>query len=161
EVGPWYYEMDEPGFNYRVTDLQCALGRSQLKKLPGFVRRRQEIVDRYNRAFADHGLIQTPYRNPETQPAWHLYVTQIDFDGLGKSRTEVMNQLRERNIGTQVHYIPVHLQPWYRRKYGYGPGKCPVAEAYYDRCLSLPLYPRMSDDDVSRVIEAVLEVVPS
>jgi dTDP-4-amino-4,6-dideoxygalactose transaminase len=92
--------------------------------------------------------------------AWHLYVLQIDFAKLGNTRTQVMNELREGGIGTQVHYIPVHLQPYYRKKYGYAAGKCPVAEAYYERCLSLPLFPAMSDSDVDRVIGAIKELVP-
>jgi UDP-4-amino-4,6-dideoxy-N-acetyl-beta-L-altrosamine transaminase len=159
EQGPWYYEMTELGFNYRITDMQCALGLSQLRKLDGFILRRAEIVAAYNAAFASLPRVTTPGAAARTQPAWHLYVLQIDFAALGKTRTQVMAGLRERGVGTQVHYIPVHLQPYYRRKHGYGPGKCPVAEGYYQRCLSLPLYPAMSDSDVGRVIAAVREVV--
>lgn len=159
ERGPWFYEMTELGFNYRITDLQCALGLSQLKKLYGFVRRRAEIVAAYNDAFASLAGIRTPQvvnigkRPPRV--AWHLYVLQIDFAALGRTRTQVMQQLRDEGVGTQVHYIPVHLQPYYRRRHGYGPGKCPVAEAFYARCLSLPLYPAMTDKDVAHVIRAV------
>jgi UDP-4-amino-4,6-dideoxy-N-acetyl-beta-L-altrosamine transaminase len=156
-AGPWYYEMAEVGYNYRITDLQCALGLSQLKKLNRFVARRKQIVDAYNAAFASLLHATTPYA-PTSATAWHLYVLQIDFAALGKTRTQVMSELRKRGVGTQVHYIPVHLQPYYRDKYGYGPGKCLVAEAYYQRCLSLPLYPAMTDVDVERVIQAVKEV---
>ncbi|MCG3148397.1 MAG: UDP-4-amino-4-deoxy-L-arabinose--oxoglutarate aminotransferase [Verrucomicrobiae bacterium] len=160
EVGPWYYEMHELGYNYRITDLQCALGLSQLKKLDNFITRRQEIVAAYNAAFASLPTVHCPLTADlgsltSIRAAWHLYVLQLDFSKLGKTRTQVMNELRQQGIGTQVHYIPVHLQPYYRNKYGYSAGKCPVAEAYYERCLSLPLYPAMTDADVQRVINAV------
>jgi UDP-4-amino-4,6-dideoxy-N-acetyl-beta-L-altrosamine transaminase len=158
---PWYYEMGEVGFNYRLTDVQGALGLNQLAKLDRFIARRAEIVAAYNAAFASLPHSQRPLL-PDARacsPAWHLYVLQIDFAALGRSRAQVMGELRERGIGTQVHYIPVHLQPYYRRKYGYGPGKCPVAEEYYQKCLSLPLFPAMTDADVDRVIGVVSTVV--
>ena len=156
ETGHWYYEMQELGFNYRITDFQCALGISQLKKLNRFVARRAEIVAQYNSAFAGLTSVICPLTSVRT--AWHLYVLQIDFSAVGKTRTQVMTELRQRGVGTQVHYIPVHLQPYYRNKYGYASGKCPVAEAYYQRCLSLPLYPTMTNVDMERVIQAVKEV---
>ncbi len=161
DQGPWYYEMHEVGFNYRITDIQCALGLSQLKKLDRFVSRRQQIVDQYNASFAALPHADTPiHRYPDTcSPAWHLYVLQIDFAKAGLTRTEVMEALKARGVGTQVHYIPVHTQPYYARKYGYAPGKCPVAEAYYSQCLSLPLFPAMSDEDVAHVTSAVREVL--
>jgi UDP-4-amino-4,6-dideoxy-N-acetyl-beta-L-altrosamine transaminase len=168
---PGYYEMHELGYNYRITDLQCALGLSQLKKLDSFIDRRTEIVAAYNSAFSHLPSVICPHLSSATQVsgfslhhsrvAWHLYVLQIDFAKIGKTRTQVMNELKERGIGTQVHYIPVHLQPYYRRKYGYDADKCPVAEAYYKRCLSLPLYPLMIDTDVKRVIKSVCEVTVS
>ena len=159
ERDPWFYEMTDLGFNYRITDLQCALGLSQLKKLDRFIRRRAEIIAAYNAAFASLAGVQIPHvanigtRSPRV--AWHLYVLQMNFAALGRTRTQVMQQLRDEGVGTQVHYIPVHLQPYYRRRHGYGPGKCPVAESYYQRCLSLPLYPAMTDKDVEHVIRAV------
>jgi UDP-4-amino-4,6-dideoxy-N-acetyl-beta-L-altrosamine transaminase len=168
EQGPWYYEMQELGYNYRITDLQCALGRSQLKRLPEFIGRRQEIAVRYNKAFADLDWLKTPtfdsaICNPPSAIRYqlsdlslHLYTVQIDFPRLGKTRTEVMQELREKGVGTQVLYIPVYLQPWYRRTYGYAPGKCPKAEEFYARALSLPLFPAMNDADVQKVIHAVL-----
>jgi len=158
EKGPWFYEMQELGFNYRLTDMQAALGLSQLSRLEQFVARRREIVAAYNDAF--HGLpgLQIPKpREPRDAvlASWHLYTVQIDFEGLGKTRVEVMGALRGAGVGSQVLYIPVHLQPWYRRQFGYGPGKCPVAETFYRRALSLPLFPAMSDADVECVIQAV------
>jgi dTDP-4-amino-4,6-dideoxygalactose transaminase len=155
--------MPEVGFNYRLTDIQCALGLSQLHKLDNMVSRRAEIVSRYNAAFSALPDVQTPqvsdFNKRSSRIGWHLYVLQIDFRSIGKTRTQVMQELRERGVGTQVHYVPVHLQPYYRQKYGYGPGKCPVAEAYYQRCLTLPLYPTLTDSDVQRVIDALGNVV--
>ncbi len=158
ERGPWYYEMQDLGYNYRITDIQCALGLSQLTRLNDFIARRREIVAGYNAAFGDLPWLTTPaLRDPANRDciSWHLYTVQIAFENIGKTRTEVMAQLRKRGVGTQVLYIPVHLQPWYRQRYGYGPGKCPVAEECYRHTLSLPLYPAMTDANVDRVIENV------
>lgn len=157
-TGPWLYEMHSLGYNYRITDLQCALGRSQLRKLASFTARRREIVGKYNREFEECPFLTVPKLSDPNDPetvSWHLYAPEFDFDLLGRSRAEVMRALREVGVGTQVHYIPVHLQPWYRERFGYGPGKCPRAETYYEKTLSLPLYPRMSAADVERVIAAV------
>jgi len=162
EQGPWYYEMQDLGYNYRITDIQCALGVSQLKRLPQFVERRREIVHRYNDAFADLSwLVRPGLRNPADRDliSWHLYTVQIDFKKIGKTRTQVMLELREQGVGTQVLYIPVYLQPWYRRTYGYAVGKCPIAEEYYLSALSLPLYPAMTDSDVRYVVKAVRQLV--
>jgi perosamine synthetase len=171
ERGPWYYEMQELGYNYRITDLQCALGRSQLKRLPEFITRRQQIVAHYNEVLANFDWLKAPALAPwllspaensllkaENLISWHLYTVQIDFPRLGKTRTEVMQELREKGIGTQVLYIPVYLQPWYRRTYGYAPGKCPNAEEFYARALSLPLYQAMKDSDYNKVIQSVLDL---
>jgi dTDP-4-amino-4,6-dideoxygalactose transaminase len=163
ERGPWFYEMQELGFNYRLTDLQCALGLSQLRRLDSFLTRRREIVATYNAAFAELDWLGTPgLREPADAAiaSWHLYTVQIDFAALGRSRTDAMVQLRAAGVGTQVLYIPVHLQPWYRNTYGYGPGKCPHAEAFYARTLSLPLFPAMTDRDVAVVIDAVRRLAP-
>jgi dTDP-4-amino-4,6-dideoxygalactose transaminase len=176
ERGPWYYEMQELGYNYRITDFQCALGRSQLKRLPAFMTHRQQIATCYNQAFSNLDWLKTPsfdrafslatrHQPPATGSDFsyqlsdlslHLYTVQIDFPRLGKTRTEVMQELREKGVGTQVLYIPVYLQPWYRRTYGYAPGKCPKAEEFYAHSLSLPLFPAMNDADVQKVIHAVL-----
>jgi perosamine synthetase len=177
EQGPWVYEMQELGYNHRITDIQCALGRSQLKKLPSFIDRRLEIVARYNQAFADIPWLTIPalapwlqtnsdlpkHRNTETPKhriSWHLYTVLIDFEAIGKTRTEVMAELRSKGVGSQVLYIPVHLQPWYRKTYGYELGKCPVAESYYGRALSLPLYPAITGEEIEQVISAVRALEP-
>jgi len=161
ERGSWYYEMTELGYNYRITDLQCALGLSQMKRLEQFIARRREIVSAYNTAFASIPHLQTPITlNPDDsgEVSWHLYTTQIDFERLGLTRTAYMDRLREHGIGSQVLYIPVHLQPYYRKKFGYGPGKCPNAENYYEKALSLPLFPQMTDDELNHVIDTVIAI---
>jgi dTDP-4-amino-4,6-dideoxygalactose transaminase len=155
---PWYYEMPEIGYNYRITDIQCALGLSQLKKLDRFIERRQQITEYYNKAFSGIKWVRCPQHIARdafspSRVAWHLYVLQFDFPKIGKTRAQVMKQLLDVGVGTQVHYIPVHMQPYYRKKYGYGAGNCPVAEAYYEKCLSLPLFPAMTDREVNLVID--------
>lgn len=162
ERGPWYYEMQSLGFNFRITDFQCALGLSQLERLDIIVDRRREIVSRYNEAFTNHEHVITPSLRNEAESqltSWHLYTIRVDFDDVEKTRTQVMMELRERNVGTQALYIPVHLQPYYRKRFGYSAGKCPNAELYYQQTLSLPLYPTMHDEDVEAVIQAVREVI--
>ena len=156
---PWYYEMQELGFNHRITDLQCALGLSQLKKLDAFVARRRRIADIYNAAFKGNDLIMPQAVSGGRVSSYHLYAVQIDFKRLGKSRATVMAELREKGIGAQVHYIPVHLQPFYMERFGCKKGDFPVAEAYYEKALSLPMYPKMTDEDAMRVVEAVTGMV--
>ena len=158
ERGPWHYEMQNLGYNYRITDIQCALGLSQLSRLETFIERRREIVASYNSAFAGIPWLTLPRLRAPADAAlvsWHLYTIQIDFRAIGRTRTEVMVELYRQGVGTQVLYIPVHLQPWFRQTYGYARGKCPVAEAYYAHALSLPLYPAMTAEDVARVQAAV------
>jgi UDP-4-amino-4,6-dideoxy-N-acetyl-beta-L-altrosamine transaminase len=157
--GPWYYEMHELGYNYRLTDIHAALGISQMKKLSRFIARRREIVDRYNRAFKDEAWAMTPYERPGVLSAFHLYVLRIEFPKIGKSRDTVMEELKLKNIGTQVHYIPVPNLPYYRKRFGFRPGDYPRAEAYYEQALSLPLYPRMTDEDADYVIHSLKRIV--
>ena len=154
--GPWYYEMQELGYNYRMTDIQAALGIGQLNKLEGFIRRRKEIIARYNEELKHLEWLTIPYQRPGVVPVLHLYVVLIDFARIGKTREQVMAELKANGIGTQVHYIPVHLHPYYRENWGFKPGDYPRAERYYQQCLSIPLYPKMTDDDVQRVIDAIM-----
>lgn len=163
EQGPWYYEMQHLGFNYRITDFQCALGISQLRRLQSFIELRRKIVEKYNEAFSNHKWISTPHlRNYKDKDitSWHLYTIQINFNKLGVSRTELIQRMKEYKIIPHVLYIPVHLQPWYRSTYNYGIGKCPNAENYYLKALSLPLYPTMSDKDINHVIKSILTLLP-
>jgi UDP-4-amino-4,6-dideoxy-N-acetyl-beta-L-altrosamine transaminase len=152
--GPWYYEMHELGYNYRITDIQCGLGLSQLNRLDEFKKRRQEIVRMYNTNFSDKpGLLLPPWP-ADTDPCFHLY--PIRFKAGSKMRLRAFEELKKQDIHAQVHYMPVYWQPYYRDKYGYAPGKCPMSEKYYEGCLSLPLYPGMSDEDAQAVIDTVI-----
>ena len=153
--GPWYYEMSELNFNCRLTDFQCALGKSQLKKLGQFKRRRKEIVDRYNAAFKGNPTLIMPEEPGGTSVCYHLYPLQF-ADG-NKRRSKVFKRLYALNISCQIHYIPVYWQPYYSKKYNFQIGKCPEAETYYSMCLSLPLYPALKDDEVDFVIANILE----
>jgi UDP-4-amino-4,6-dideoxy-N-acetyl-beta-L-altrosamine transaminase len=152
--GPWYYEQHQLGYNYRITDIQCALGLRQLTKVEFFKKRRSEIIKVYNQAFSGINALTTPQVGP-AESCFHLYVLQIDFAQIGKSRATFMHDMAQKGVGSQVHYIPVHTQPWYRKSYGYDWGMCPVAERFYQRALSIPLYPSMDADDMGRVIDAV------
>ena len=155
---PWYYEMEEVGFNYRLSDIQCALGLSQLARLDDFVAKRRKLVARYEREIADLAPVVTPTaRVAQCEPAWHLFGVLIDFDQAGVSRADVMRALEDRGIGSQVHYIPLYQQPYYRQRYGRR--KLPGAESYYARCLSLPLFADMEEDDVARVCSALKDIV--
>jgi dTDP-4-amino-4,6-dideoxygalactose transaminase len=156
DPGPWHYEQQELGFNYRLTDLQCALGLSQLERLPERIRRRTELAGLYDRAFADRPELVRPPRAEGAASAWHLYVVQADFEGRGTTRAAVMERLASKGIGTQVHYIPVYRQPYYRRRWGDRRAEFPAAERYFERALSLPLHPSMSDDDAGRVAREFL-----
>jgi perosamine synthetase len=156
---PWFYEMKELGFNYRLTDMQCALGMSQLKKADRFLARRRRIARAYDEAFKNKMFIQTIETPRDRQSAHHLYPLLIDFKALGKSRGRVMDELRRSGVGSQVHYIPIHLHPYYRKRFGYGPGAFPNAESFYAKELSIPLFAGMTDGDAKRVIAAVGAVI--
>ena len=155
--GPWYYEMHDLGYNYRITDLQCALGLSQLTKLDDWVCQRRQIAQTYNKAFRDVADLILPYEPPNTQSSYHLYVLQVK--GNTERRKTIFETLRAKGIGTQVHYIPVHLQPYYQKQFGFKPGDFPNAEQYYTRCFSIPMFPHMTKADINRVIDTVHEVV--
>ncbi|HIC80723.1 MAG TPA: UDP-4-amino-4,6-dideoxy-N-acetyl-beta-L-altrosamine transaminase [Kiloniellaceae bacterium] len=151
---PWYYEMPDVGLNYRVTDIQCALGHSQLKKLDRFVARRRALAARYDSQLEGLSpLLQPLAQSQHCKAAWHLYAVLIDFEAAGISRAALMSRLKEDGIGTQVHYIPVHRQPYYQGRYG--KTDLPGSERYYARTLSLPLFAGMADEDVDRVVAAL------
>ncbi len=155
---PWYYEMPDVGINYRVTDIQCALGLSQIAKLDRFISQRRALAVRYDKLLARFDpLLQPLAQSQHCHAAWHLYAVLIDFEAAGLSRAKLMQQLRERGIGTQVHYIPVHLQPYYQERYG--KTVLAGAERYYARTLSLPLFPTMQSEDVDRVVEALASIL--
>ena len=158
--GPWYYEMQMLSGNNRMTDIQAALGRSQLTKLNIFKQRRREIINKYNKTFQNIPNVLIPYEKKGVDSCFHLYVLQIDFKKIGKSRKIFMQELREKGVGTQVHYIPVNSQPYYVNKYGnYNAEEFPKTDAYYHKCLSIPLYPKMSDDDVDFTVNSITSMV--
>ncbi len=154
---PWYYEMQDLGFNYRACDIQCALGLSQLNKLPRFAETRRRLVRHYRERLAPLGPRVTPIALSGGDAVWHLSVALIDYQALGTTRAVVMNALKARGIGTQVNYIPMHKLPYYRRLLG--EISLPGAEEYYRRCLSLPLSAAMTEADVDRVVEGLREVL--
>jgi dTDP-4-amino-4,6-dideoxygalactose transaminase len=157
--GHWDYEILAPGFKYNMTDIQGAIGLWQLRKLARFQRRRREVVAAYQNAFAGEGALELPVERSWVEHAWHLYVLRLHPAALRIGRDRFIEELAARNIGTSVHFIPIPLHPYYRDKYGYRAADFPVAHDSFQRMLSLPLNPRLSDQDVADVIEAVLDVV--
>jgi dTDP-4-amino-4,6-dideoxygalactose transaminase len=156
--GKWHYDVLLPGFKYNMSDMQAALGLCQLRRLAAFQRRRREVVAAYQASFAGDDAFETPVERAGVEHAWHLYVLRLRPAVLRIDRDRFIDELTRRKIGTSVHFIPVHLHPYYRDRYGYAPDAYPVAHDSYQRMLSLPLYPRLSDGDVADVIEAVHDV---
>ena len=186
--GSWYYEIVAPGFKYNMTDIAAAMGLAQLKKAKRMTRRRAEIARRYHNAFHSHPALQTPIthftsnakwevngknetvaneadsaslREPQNQHAWHLYMLRLNLDRLSIDRARFIEELKKRNIGTSVHFIPLHIHPYYREAYGYQPQDFPVAYREYQREISLPIYSKMTDQDIQDVITAVLDIAQS
>lgn len=159
DPNPWYYEMHELGFNYRLTDIQCALGISQMKKLGRFIKRRNEIAKVYDKLLKDHPYIKLPVCKEGVYSAYHLYPVEISFDKIGITRNEFFKSMAKKDINLQVHYIPVHLQPYYQKRFGFKKGDFPIAEAYYKRAVSLPIYPLLTDKDVHYVVECIKEII--
>jgi perosamine synthetase len=157
--GPWYYEMTELGFNHRITDFQCALGISQLAKLDRFLHERRVIAAFYDRAFADDGRFIIPAVRRNSLHAYHLYPLQINFSQLSISKLELFNRLCGKGINCQVHYIPLHLQPYYKNRYGYKVGDFPIAEEYYSREVSIPMYSELKEDDLEYISRSIKSVV--
>ena len=155
----WFYEQVELGFNYRLSDIHCALGASQLQKLPGWITRRQQIAAAYRMAFSDVPGLRPLAIADDRSHAYHLFVIELDLARLTVDRRRIFAALRAEGIGVNVHYVPVHLHSFYRDRFGTGPGLCPVAEAAYERMLTLPLFHAMSNGDVADVIAAVHKVV--
>ena len=158
-AGQWHYEMVLLGFNYRLTDIACALGIQQLKKLGANLTRRRQIAACYGAAFSEIAEVVPPAVRADAIPAWHLYPIRLDCGSLKADRGQVFQALRAENIGVNVHYIPVHLHPYYRERFGYRGGEYPVAEDAYERLISLPMFHGMSDHDVEDVIRAVEKVI--
>ena len=159
QSGSWYYEVLLPGFKYNLTDLQAALGLSQLVKLERMQARRRQVVDTYNARFAGIPALEIPVEEPEAESSNHLYVLRLHLECLRIGRNQFIEELKARQIGTSVHYLPVHMQPYYRNKYGYRPEDCPVAADAFSRMLSLPLHPGLTDQDLDDVCAAVTGIV--
>ena len=157
--GPWYYEMHEVGYNYRITDFQCALGSRQLKKLVSFVEKRRGIANRYNDSFANIENLKIPKAQSAVEHSYHLYPLQIDFEKISLTKVQFFEKMKKAGINLQVHYIPIHLQPYYRKKYGLQKGEFPVSENFYYNELSLPIYPDLSINDISLVVDNILEII--
>lgn len=155
--GPWYYQQIDLGFNYRMTELQAALGLSQLERLDVYVAQRAKLAQQYDELLAGLPVV-TPWQHPDGASAWHLYVVRLQLDGLPLNHRQVFEALREQGIGVNLHYIPVHTQPYYRHL-GFGPGDFPIAEAYYAEAISLPLYPTLPESDQMRVVSALRRVL--
>jgi len=159
ENGPWYYEMRDLGFNYRITDFQCALGISQLKKLDEFVEARRCIARYYDKAFGEDERFVAPQISEGVSHAYHLYPLQVMFENVKLSKKDFFSKLREKRINCQVHYIPVHLQPFYRDCFGFKAGDFPVAETFYAREVSIPMYPSLKESDLEAITKSIIEVI--
>ncbi|MDD5103141.1 MAG: UDP-4-amino-4,6-dideoxy-N-acetyl-beta-L-altrosamine transaminase [Candidatus Peribacteraceae bacterium] len=159
EKGSWFYEVTDLGYNYRLTDIQCALGLSQLKRVPAWTLRRREIAKKYDAAFQTITGVAPLQVRKNVEHAYHLYVIQLQLERLSANRNEIFRALRAENIGVNVHYVPVHLHPYYRQTFGTKPGLCPIAEHAYERIISLPMFAGMTDRDVQDVIEALQKVL--
>jgi len=156
--GSWYYEVEYPGYKYNLTDMAAALGLVQLKRAEEFYQARKRIAELYDAGFADVAEIRSPVVRDDVQHAWHLYVIQLDLDRLRIGRNEFIEALKEDNIGTSVHFIPLHLHPFYKRSFGYRPADFPNATAAFERIISLPIFPGMRDEQVNRVIGTVRRI---
>ena len=156
-TAPWYYEMHELGYNYRLTDIQAALGISQLRRLDFFIQKRQRIAQIYTEAFSDMEGVIPPLQMEDRRLSWHLYVIRLELEKFSVGRRQIFEALRAENIGVNVHYIPVYYQPYYQ-KLGYKRGLCPHAEQYYESAITLPIFPNMTDQDIQDVITAVQKV---
>ncbi|MCT7508125.1 UDP-4-amino-4,6-dideoxy-N-acetyl-beta-L-altrosamine transaminase [Aliarcobacter cryaerophilus] len=156
DAAPWYYEMHSLGFNYRITDMQAALGISQLKKLDSFVKRRKEIALRYDEAFFNS--IVKPLYSFNQNSSYHLFVVKVDFSKLNISKVELFNKMREKSIGIQLHYIPINKQPFYKNL-GYGNEDTPIMNRYYNECFSLPMYSSLSNEEQEYVIKTLFEIL--
>lgn len=155
--GPWYYQQIDLGYNYRMTEMQAALGLSQLQRLDEYVDRRNELAKRYDRKLAELPVV-APWQHPDSESGWHLYVIRLQLDKIKLSRRAVLQSLRDQGIGVNIHYIPVHTQPWYRAM-GFEPGDYPQAERYYAEAISLPMFPTMNEAQQDQVVAALEELL--
>jgi perosamine synthetase len=156
--GSWYYEVQAVGFKYNMTDIAASLGLAQLGRLDSMTHRRTAIAEQYTAAFRELATLETPTQGPHRQSSWHLYLLRLNLEQLPYDRAEFINRLKSLGIGTSVHFIPLHLHPYYRNTYGFEASAFPIAYREYLRVVSLPIYSAMTDDQVERVINAVCTV---
>jgi perosamine synthetase len=158
EQGSWHYEIVRMGYNYRMTDIQCALGISQLRKLPHWILKRRQIAERYDAILSKNENLDLLLVRSFVEHAYHLYVVRINFEAIGMSRQNLFKILQQEGIGVNVHYIPVYFHPFYQDKFGLMPGLCPIAEQNYEQILSLPIFPKMSDREIEKVIRVIMDL---
>lgn len=159
EKGGWYYEIESPGFNYRITDIQSALAVSQMKNLEKFLRRRREIANFYNKAFGSVKELTLPVQKSYAKSAWHIYPVRLNLEKLRAGRRKIFEAFQKEGLGVQVHYMPLHLHPYYKKRFGYKLGDFPVAEKYYQRAITLPLFPRMTREEAQQVVKTVKKAI--
>lgn len=156
--GPWYYQQIDLGFNYRMTDMQAALGYSQMHKVDDFVARRRELAARYNELLKDLGMLKLPYQNDNTNSSWHLYIVRVDFSKINKNKKQIFAEMKDKGVCLNLHYIPVHTQPYYE-KLGFRQGDFPVSEKYYEEAFTLPLYYSLTNEQQDYIVEVLKEVL--
>lgn len=156
--GPWYYQQIDLGFNYRMTDMQAALGYSQMHKVDEFVARRRELAARYNELLKDLDMLKLPYQDDNTASSWHLYIVRVDFSKINKNKKQIFTEMKDKGVCLNLHYIPVHTQPYYE-KLGFKQGDFPVSEKYYEEAFTLPLYYSLTNEQQDYIIEAFKEVL--
>jgi perosamine synthetase len=156
--GSWHYEIVKMGYNYRMTDIQCALGISQLRKLPPWIVRRRQIAERYDAILGKNDNLDLLLAKSFVEHAYHLYVVRVNFEAIGMSRQSLFKILQQEGIGVNVHYIPVYFHPFYQEKFGLMSGLCPIAEQNYEQILSLPIFPKMSDREIEKVIGVIMDL---
>jgi dTDP-4-amino-4,6-dideoxygalactose transaminase len=159
EKGMWYFEMQTIGFNYRITDFQCALGLNQMKRIDEFANHRREIAQLYNYDFESVEEIIIPFEKDNVYPSYHLYVIQLVSQKLIKQKARFFKELRKRGLGVNVHHVPVHFHPFYQKRYGYKEGDFPEAEQFYQRAVSLPIFPKMTDADIRFVVRTLKKTI--
>lgn len=157
--GPWYYEMQELGFNYRITDFQCALGSSQLTRLDKFVSKRRKVAAYYNEILTNYDYIKIPVELPRNKHSYHLYPLLLNFEKIKLSKKQLFQNLAKQGINLQVHYIPVHLQPYYKNNFGFKEGDYPIAEEFYLREVSIPIYPSLTSSDALFLVESMIKTL--